>query len=52
MKMTVKELMEKIDAINRVIDELDKMPEHDACTNALQYLEEYVDMLEDIKVDV
>lgn len=52
MKMTVKELMEKVDAINRVIDELDKMPEHDACTNALQYLEEYVDMLEDIKVDV
>lgn len=52
MKMTVKELMEKIDAINRVIDELDKMSEFDACTNALQYLEEYVDMLEDIKVDV
>ena len=52
MKMTVRELMEKIDAINRVIDDLDKMPEHDACTNALQYLEEYVDMLEDIKVDV
>lgn len=37
MKMTVKELMEKIEAINRVIDELDKMPEFDACTNALQY---------------
>lgn len=52
MKMTVKELMEKIEAINRVIDELDKMPEFDACTNALQYLDEYVDMLKDIKVDV
>ncbi len=52
MKMTVRELMEKIEAINSVIDELDKMPEFDACTNALQYLDEYVDMLKDVKVDV
>lgn len=52
MKMTVRELMEKVDAINQVIDELDKMPEHDACTNALEYLDEYIDMLKDIKVDV
>lgn len=52
MKMTVRELTEKIEAINRVIDELDKMSEFDACTNALQYLDEYVDILKDIKVDV
>lgn len=52
MKMTVRELTEKIEAINRVIDKLYKMPEFDACTNALRYLDEYVDMLKDIKVDV
>lgn len=52
MKMTVRELMEKIEAINQVIDKLDKMSEFDACTNALRYLDEYVDMLKDIKVDV
>ena len=52
MKMTVSELMEKIEAINRVIDELYKMPDREACTRALKYLDEYVDMLKDIKVDV
>lgn len=52
MKMTVRELTEKIEAINRVIDKLYKMSEFDACTNALRYLDEYVDMLKDIKVDV
>lgn len=52
MRMTIRELMEKIDGINRVIEELYKMPEHKACTVALQYLDEYVDMLKDIKVDV
>lgn len=52
MNITVRELMEKIEAINRVIDELDKMSEFGACTRALQYLDEYVDMLKDIKVDI
>ena len=52
MRMTVRELMEKVDAINRVIDELYKMPDREACTRALKYLDEYVDMLKDIKVDV
>ena len=52
MIMTIRELMEKIKAINRVIDELDKMSEFDACTRALKYLDEYIDMLKDIKVDV
>lgn len=52
MKMTVRELMEKVDAINQIIDELHKMPDREACTRALKYLDEYVDMLKDIKVDV
>ena len=52
MRMTVRELMEKVDAINQVIDELYKMPDREACTRALKYLDEYVDMLKDIKVDV
>ena len=52
MRMTVRELMEKIDTINQVIDELYKMPDREACTRALKYLDEYVDMLKDIKVDV
>lgn len=52
MKITVRELMIKIDDIQHVIDELDKMPDFDACTNALQYLDEYIDMLKDIKVDI
>lgn len=52
MKITVGELMTKIRDIRSVIDELDKMPDRDACTNALQYLDEYVDMLKDIEVDI
>ena len=39
MIMTIRELMEKIKAINRVIDELDKMSEFDAFTRALKYLD-------------
>ena len=52
MKITVGELMTKIEKIQYIIDELDKMSDFDACTNALQYLEEYIDMLKDIKVDI
>lgn len=52
MKITIKELMEKIDDIDRVMGELDHMPDVDACTKALTYLDEYVSMLKDIKVDI
>ena len=52
MKITVGELMTKIEEIKYIIDELDKMPDCDACTRALQYLDEYVDMLKDMKVDM
>ena len=52
MKITVSELMTKIGDIQNIIDELDKMPEFDACTRALQYLDEYIDMLKDMKVDM
>lgn len=52
MKITVRELMTKIEEIQYIIDELDKMTDCDACTNALQYLDEYIDMLKDIKVDM
>lgn len=52
MKITVGELMTKIEEIKYIIDELDKMPDCDACTRALQYLDEYIDMLKDIKVDI
>ena len=52
MKITVRELMTKIEKIQYIIDELDNMPDHEACTNALQYLDEYIDMLKDIKVDI
>lgn len=45
MKITVRELMTKIGDIQRVIDELDKMPDREACTNALQYLDEYIDFV-------
>lgn len=50
MKTTVGELVTKIKDIQRIIDALDKMPDIGACTMALQYLDEYVDMLKDIKV--
>lgn len=52
MKITIGELMEKIDGITHVMEELDNMPDIDACTKALTYLDEYVDMLKDIKVDI
>lgn len=52
MKSTVGELMTKIEDIQYIIDELDKMPDCDACTGASQYLDEYIDMLKDIKVDM
>lgn len=52
MKITIKDLMEKIDDIDRVTQELDHMPDVDACTKALTYLDEYVNMLKDIKVDI
>lgn len=51
MKITIKELIEKIDAINLVIEELHKLPQS-ICDDAENYLKEYVDMLEDIKVDI
>ena len=52
MKITVGELMTKIGDIQSGIDELDKMRDRESCTNALQYLDEYIDMLKDIKVDI
>ena len=52
MKITVGELMTKIEEIQYIIDELDKMPDWDACTGAAQYLEEYSDRLKDMKVDM
>ena len=52
MKITIGELMEKIDDINNVMEDLDNMPDIGACAKALAYLDEYVDMLKDIKVDI
>ena len=52
MKITVRELMTKIEEIQYIIDELDKMPDCDACTGASQYLDEYINMLKDMKVDM
>lgn len=52
MKITVGELMAKIEEIQYIIDDLDKMPDCDACTGASQYLDEYIDRLKDIKVDM
>ena len=52
MKITVRELMTKIEDIQHIIDELDKMPVCDACIGASQCLEEYIDMLKDMKVDM
>ena len=52
MKITVGELMTKIEEIQYIIDELDKMPGCDASTGASQYLEEYIDRLKDMKVDM
>ena len=52
MKITVRELMTKIEEIQYIIDELDKMPDCDACTGASQYLDAYIDRLKDMKVDM
>jgi hypothetical protein len=52
MKITVGELMTKIEEIQYIIDELDKMPGCNASTGASQYLEEYIDRLKDMKVDM
>lgn len=52
MKITVGELMAKIEEIQYIIDDLDRMPDCDACTGASQYLDEYIDRLKDIKVDM
>ena len=52
MKITVGELMTKIEEIQYIIDDLDKMPDCDASTGASQDLEEYIDRLKDMKVDM
>lgn len=53
MKITIRELMEKIDGINKVIDALETAsPEFDITEKAIQYLDDYVDMLKDTKVDI
>lgn len=52
MKITVGELMMKIEEIQYIIDELDKMPDCNACTGASHYLYEYIDRLKDMKVDM
>lgn len=51
MKITIGELMEKIDDVNRVIGELHKLPQ-DVCELAEEYLQDYLDMLKNIKVDI
>ena len=52
MKITVRDLMTKIEEIQYIIDELDKMPDCDASTGASQYLVEYIDRLKDMKFDM
>lgn len=52
MKIMVRELMTKIEEIKYIIDELDKMPDCDACIGASHYLDEYIDRLKDMKVDM
>ena len=52
MKITVRELMTKIEDIQCVIDELDKMPESRFVKHALMLYNEYIDMLKDTKVDI
>lgn len=52
MKITIRELMEKIDGINRTIDAIHNYTTDDACVKAIKYLDEYVDMLKDAKVDI
>lgn len=52
MHLTIGELMDKIEVINLTIEDLDKLSKYDACINALSYLEEYVDILKNTKVDI
>lgn len=54
MKITIRELMGKINEINKVIDELKTTNPPADCTRgkAIEYLDEYVDMLKDAKVDI
>lgn len=52
MKETLGALMDKIVDIENTICELEDLPEHFARTKAVDYLEEYVCMLKDIKVDL
>lgn len=54
MRSTIRVLMEKIDNINKVINELETTNPPAACTldQAVEYLDEYVDMLKDAKVDI
>lgn len=54
MRTTIRVLMEKIDDINKVIDELGATNPPAACTldQAVEYLDEYVDILKDAKVDI
>lgn len=54
MKITIRELMEKINGINKVVDELKTTNPPADCTHgkAIEYLDEYVDMLKDAKVDI
>lgn len=54
MEITIRELMKKIDGINKVIDELETTNSPAACTleQAVEYLDDYVAMLKDAKVDI
>lgn len=52
MKITIRELMEKVDDINKTIDAIHDHTTDDACLKAIEYLDEYVDMLKDTKVDI
>lgn len=54
MKITIRELMEKVDGINKVVDELEatNSPAVVTLEKAIEYLDEYVDMLKDAKVDI
>lgn len=54
MRTTIRELMERVDNIDKVIDELRRVGSPAACTLdlAAEYLEEYIDLLKDAKVDI
>ena len=52
MKITIRELMEKVDDINKTIDTIQERTTDDACFKAIEYLDEYIDMLKDMKVDI